>query len=39
MKEPHPHPARRKPAAAQWGGSFGYFSDQDGYLWTVASSS
>ena len=26
-----------KPAAtAQWGGSFGYFSDPDGYLWKVA---
>ncbi|HSO56152.1 MAG TPA: VOC family protein [Actinomycetes bacterium] len=23
-------------AAAQWGGYFGYFSDPDGYLWTVA---
>lgn len=29
-----------KPAAdAKWGGYFGYFSDPDGYLWKVASSS
>jgi catechol 2,3-dioxygenase-like lactoylglutathione lyase family enzyme len=28
-----------KPAQrAQWGGYFGYFSDPDGYLWKVASS-
>ena len=27
----------REPAAAQWGGYFGYFSDPDGYLWKVAS--
>jgi catechol 2,3-dioxygenase-like lactoylglutathione lyase family enzyme len=26
-------------AAAQWGGYFGYFSDPDGYLWKVASTS
>lgn len=26
-------------AAAQWGGYFGYFSDPDGYLWKVATSS
>jgi catechol 2,3-dioxygenase-like lactoylglutathione lyase family enzyme len=26
-------------AASQWGGYFGYFSDPDGYLWKVASSS
>jgi uncharacterized protein len=26
----------KKPAAAQWGGYFGYFSDPDGYLWKVA---
>ena len=26
-------------ADAQWGGYFGYFSDIDGYLWQVASSS
>jgi hypothetical protein len=26
-------------AAAQWGGYSGYFSDPDGYLWKVASSS
>lgn len=29
----------KKAAAAQWGGYFGYFSDPDGYLWKVASSS
>jgi len=29
----------REAAAAQWGGYFGYFSDPDGYLWKVASSS
>jgi len=28
----------REPAAAQWGGYYGYFSDPDGYLWKVASS-
>ena len=29
-----------KPAeASQWGGYFGYFSDPDGYLWKVATSS
>jgi uncharacterized protein len=28
----------RAPAAAQWGGYFGYFSDPDGYLWKVATS-
>ena len=28
----------KKPAAVQWG-YFGYFSDPDGYLWKVASSS
>lgn len=27
----------KAPAAAQWGGYFGYFSDPDGYLWKVAS--
>ena len=26
----------KAPAAAQWGGYFGYFSDPDGYLWKVA---
>jgi uncharacterized glyoxalase superfamily protein PhnB len=26
----------RPPAAAQWGGYFGYFADPDGYLWKVA---
>jgi catechol 2,3-dioxygenase-like lactoylglutathione lyase family enzyme len=26
----------KEPAAAQWGGYFGYFSDPDGYLWKVA---
>jgi catechol 2,3-dioxygenase-like lactoylglutathione lyase family enzyme len=26
-------------AASQWGGYFGYFSDPDGYLWKVASTS
>jgi uncharacterized glyoxalase superfamily protein PhnB len=26
-------------AAAQWGGYYGYFSDPDGHLWKVASSS
>lgn len=25
--------------AAQWGGYFGYFSDPDGHLWKVTSSS
>lgn len=25
----------REPAAAQWGGYFGYFSDPDGHLWKV----
>ncbi|MEV4622973.1 VOC family protein [Asanoa sp. NPDC049573] len=25
----------KEPAAAQWGGYFGYFSDPDGYLWKV----
>jgi uncharacterized protein len=29
----------KEPAAAQWGGYFGYFSDPDGYLWKVASPS
>ena len=29
----------RDAAAAQWGGCFGYFSDPDGHLWKVASSS
>jgi catechol 2,3-dioxygenase-like lactoylglutathione lyase family enzyme len=29
----------REAAGAQWGGYFGYFSDPDGYLWKVASSS
>ncbi len=29
----------RDAAAAQWGGYFGYFSDPDGHLWKVASSS
>lgn len=28
----------KKPAAVQWG-YFGYFSDPDGYLWKIASSS
>ncbi|MGI9022693.1 MAG: VOC family protein [Acidimicrobiales bacterium] len=27
----------KEPAAAQWGGYFGYFSDPDGHLWKVAS--
>jgi len=31
--------AVREAAAAQWGGYFGYFSDPDGHLWKVASSS
>jgi uncharacterized protein len=26
----------KAPAAAKWGGYFGYFSDPDGYLWKVA---
>ena len=26
----------KAPAASQWGGYFGYFSDPDGYLWKVA---
>ena len=29
----------KEPAAARWGGYFGYFSDPDGYLWKVASPS
>jgi catechol 2,3-dioxygenase-like lactoylglutathione lyase family enzyme len=29
----------KAPAAAQWGGYFGYFGDPDGYLWKVASAS
>jgi catechol 2,3-dioxygenase-like lactoylglutathione lyase family enzyme len=29
----------KQPAASQWGGYFGYFSDPDGYLWKVASAS
>lgn len=29
----------KEAADAQWGGYFGYFSDPDGYLWKVASSS
>ncbi|HEU4396260.1 MAG TPA: VOC family protein [Actinomycetota bacterium] len=29
----------KEPAAAQWGGYFGYFSDPDGYLWKVAAGS
>jgi catechol 2,3-dioxygenase-like lactoylglutathione lyase family enzyme len=29
----------KEAAAAQWGGYFGYFSDPDGYLWKVATSS
>jgi catechol 2,3-dioxygenase-like lactoylglutathione lyase family enzyme len=29
----------KQAAAAQWGGYFGYFSDPDGYLWKVASTS
>jgi catechol 2,3-dioxygenase-like lactoylglutathione lyase family enzyme len=29
----------KEPAASQWGGYFGYFSDPDGYLWKVASAS
>lgn len=28
----------KQPAASQWGGYFGYFSDPDGHLWKVASS-
>jgi catechol 2,3-dioxygenase-like lactoylglutathione lyase family enzyme len=27
----------RPPAAAQWGGYFGYFADPDGHLWKVTS--
>jgi len=27
----------KEPAAAQWGGYFGYFADPDGYLWKIAS--
>ncbi|MFD6434702.1 VOC family protein [Streptomyces venezuelae] len=26
----------REPAATEWGGYFGYFSDPDGHLWKVA---
>jgi uncharacterized protein len=29
----------KQAAESQWGGYFGYFSDPDGYLWKVASSS
>jgi len=29
----------KKPEASQWGGYYGYFSDPDGYLWKVASTS
>ena len=29
----------RKAEGSQWGGYFGYFSDPDGYLWKVATSS
>jgi len=29
----------KKAEASQWGGYFGYFSDLDGYLWKVATSS
>lgn len=29
----------KEAAASQWGGYFAYFSDPDGYLWKVASSS
>ena len=29
----------KEAADAQWGGYFGYFSDPDGYLWKVATSS
>jgi catechol 2,3-dioxygenase-like lactoylglutathione lyase family enzyme len=29
----------KQAAGSQWGGYFGYFSDPDGYLWKVASSS
>jgi predicted lactoylglutathione lyase len=29
----------KEPAAAQWGGYSGYFSDPDGHLWKVASPS
>ncbi len=29
----------KEPAASDWGGYFGYFSDPDGYLWKVASAS
>ena len=29
----------KEPAAARWGGYFGYFADPDGYLWKVATSS
>lgn len=28
----------KEAAGGQWGGYFGYFSDQDGYLWKVATS-
>jgi catechol 2,3-dioxygenase-like lactoylglutathione lyase family enzyme len=28
----------KEPAAARWGGYFGYFSDPDGNLWKVAAS-
>ncbi len=29
----------KEPAASEWGGYFGYFSDPDGYLWKVATAS
>jgi uncharacterized glyoxalase superfamily protein PhnB len=29
----------KEAADSQWGGYFGYFSDPDGHLWKVASSS
>ena len=29
----------KEAAASQWGGYFGYFSDPDGHLWKVASTS
>jgi catechol 2,3-dioxygenase-like lactoylglutathione lyase family enzyme len=29
----------REASSSQWGGYFGYFSDPDGYLWKVVSSS
>jgi uncharacterized glyoxalase superfamily protein PhnB len=29
----------KEAAASQWGGYLGYFSDPDGHLWKVASSS